>query len=99
MLDGFELGVHLFWMAGLALGLLTLVYGAVEAAVRGEKLRARLKLRGYQAIFMGAAALFCMGLGLTARNTWEMILWFALAALFALQAAAALWFTGKNEQN
>jgi hypothetical protein len=89
-MDWSNLGINWIWIAGLALGLATLGYAAAQSVMRGEKLRDRLKLRGYQAGFMAAASLFSLGMGLTARNTWEMILWFALAGLFAIQVAGAI---------
>jgi uncharacterized membrane protein len=93
----FSPGPHLFWIAGLAVALAALAAAAVQALREGEKLRVRLRRRNYQAVLMAAAGLFCIGLGLTAENTWERVLWLGLAVLFGTQIAAALWAPERDE--
>jgi hypothetical protein len=91
MFDLNSLGANLFWIAGLFIAAGAVLTAAFDAVRRRESLRSRLRRRGYQAVLMGAAAIFCVGLALTARSTWEMVLWAALGFLFLTQVAAALW--------
>lgn len=91
MFDLNSLGANLFWIAGMVIAAAAVLTAAIDAARRRESVRSRLSRRGYQAVLMGAAVIFCVGLALTARSTWEMALWAALGFLFLTQVAAALW--------
>jgi hypothetical protein len=97
-----SLGANLFWIAGLVIAAAAVLTAAIDAARRREPVRSRLRRRGYQAVLMGSAAIFCVGLALTARSTWEMVLWAALGFLFLTQVAAALWAperTGEDQDH
>jgi hypothetical protein len=69
------------WIGGAALALATLSYASWLASLRGQRLRAVLQQHAYQLLLLAAAALICLGLGLTAATTLETVLWLILAII------------------
>jgi hypothetical protein len=90
MIDWPQVLANAVWISGAALALATFSYANWLSSTRDERLRDTLGQATLQLSLRGAAALVCLGLGLTANSLLETILWLALAVLSAA-AFISLW--------
>ena len=76
----------------LALGWLLAVVSMArwEAQQNGSKLGKQLDLPKYQLRLNLGGLFFCLGLGLVADKTWEMVLWIILSIVFLIQVIIAV---------
>ena len=91
MLDWAYLAFNSLWILGCSLALATLSYASYQAWATHEPFRARVNSPGVRLSFDLAGLLFCLGLAGTASRTWELIIWFLLAAFFLSQILLRLW--------
>lgn len=90
MIDWFGLAANTLWILGMVVGLSTVSHASWEAAVSGEKLRARLGKPRMQIWHSLAGVLFCLGLAGTADARVEIVIWLVLAAAFLIQMVIAI---------
>jgi hypothetical protein len=86
------------WIGGAALALATLSYASWAASLRGERLRVVLQQPAYQLLFLAAACLICVGLGLTAAAWLETTLWLILAVMSAASFISLWRKTRRNKK-
>ena len=89
LIDWNGLFSNFLWM--LALGWLLAIVSMArwEAYQKGTKTGKQLARPGYQIQLNLGGLLFCLGLGLVADKTWEMVLWFLLSIVFLIQVVFA----------
>lgn len=97
MIDWPQVLANAVWISGAALALATFSYASWLASMRDERLRDTLGQATLQLSLRGAAVLICLGLGLTANNLLETVLWLALAGLSAA-AFISLWRTLRSKR-
>lgn len=96
MINWVNLAANALWIIGCALGLAAISYANWEAAMSGERLRARLRQPRIQAAIHLAGALFCLGLTATSDSTVETVFWFILAVLFFAQMGITVFIGRQN---
>ena len=90
MIDWVQVLTNALWISGAALALATVSYASWQASLRYIHLRAVLRQTTCGLSLRAAAMLFCLGLGLTASNLIETILWLVLAVISVI-AFISLW--------
>ncbi len=98
MIDWASLVFNALWVLGAAVILSVLSYASYEARRRGERLRTRLAVPGFQAWLSVGLALISLGLALIGPRWWERVLWGLLCASSVWQLWAA-WREWRAEGN
>ncbi|HSR32018.1 MAG TPA: hypothetical protein VLY63_15750 [Anaerolineae bacterium] len=88
MIDWWGVIHNSLWVTGLALALAVLSMVHYEARVDRVRLRKKLSERRFQLPFTVGMVLLCLGLLLSSRQWWQIIIW---GLLTALSAGRALW--------
>jgi hypothetical protein len=90
LIDWPELALNALWIAGAVVALAVVSIGQWEARMQEVRLRTWLGRPAAQRALTLAAVLFCLGMLGTSGSVLERVLWGALAAVFTLQALAAV---------
>ena len=88
MIDWPNLAANALWIFGCALALATVSYARWDAAVRGERLRARLREPQFRAPLYWGGTLFCLGWAATSASWLETALWALLTGVCAFRAVS-----------
>jgi len=97
MLDLRQLAGGALWILGLAICLAAYSYTRWWAHQKGMRVRRAIGLALFLVPLLAGAALFCMGMALTAQRGWERVLWLVLAILCAAQDVA-IWLLGRRDR-
>ena len=89
LIDWRLVGFAALWITGLSVVLAALSFADYTASQEGWRTRAVLGRPVYQLALDVGLLLFCLGLAGSARAAWELLLWVALAMVFAYQGWAA----------
>ena len=80
---------NFIWILALAWLLVVVSMARWQAHQHGRKLRELLDQPLQQIQLNVGGLLFCLGMGLVADRTWEIVLWFILAFVFLVQIVLA----------
>lgn len=89
LIDWNALFSNFVWILAVAWLLAIVSMARWEAIQKGSKTSAQLNQPKYQIQLNLGGLLFCLGLGLVADKTWEMVLWFLLSVVFLIQVVFA----------
>jgi hypothetical protein len=92
LIDWRLVGFSALWITGLSLMLAALSMADYAAAQAGSRVWSKLTEPGYQVALKTGLTLLCSGLAGNTSTVWELLLWLALAGVFAYQAWQALRF-------
>lgn len=67
------------WLCGAALALAVFSYAHWLATAQQQPLRTVVRRPAFYRAWLGAAVLFCFGLGMTANSLIETVIWLGLA--------------------
>ena len=84
MLDWRALAFSSVWVFAAALALAAFSHASWAASQRQIKLGQVLGEKGYARIFNLAGVLFCIGMAGSVTETWRLVAWLVLGALFLL---------------
>ena len=85
MIDWRWVIANALWICGAALALAAVSYASWTASIRHQPTRMVLRHPAPKSVLYAAAVLFCLGLASTATALLVVIIWLALAFLFAVQ--------------
>ena len=96
MVDWASLAFNGLWVLGAAVILAAFSLSRYEAQRRGERLRMRLVVPGFQLPLLVGLALISLGVALIGPRWWERVLWGALCAMSTWQLWA-VWREWRTE--
>ncbi len=89
LIDWNALFSNFLWIIALAWLLAVISMARWEAHQLDRKLGSQLEQPKHQLRLNLGGLVFCLGLGLVADKTWEMLLWILLAIVFLIQVVIA----------
>ena len=96
MVDWASLAFNGLWVLGAAVILAAFSLSRYEAQRRGERLRMRLVVPGFQLPLLAGLVLISLGVALIGPRWWERVLWGVLCAMSTWQLWA-VWREWRTE--